>query len=128
MVLLLVTLCALAAPAGAGQPSSGVLEVRETFDPSRGIPIEGAQSYVRVTRAGRVVLHEQNTARRFRRRLRPGRYRVLAYWRVCNGTCNVLSPPSGRCRAPVRIRADDRTLVRVRRNAEGCTATAAQPR
>jgi hypothetical protein len=114
----------LALPAGA-EAAPGTLDLRQSLDRSRGLYVEGAVSYVRVrSTRGRLVVARRVHKPRFRmkRRLAPGRYRVISYQRPCDGNCGRLDPPSDRCARPVRILSRGLTEVGVRvRPGRRCT-------
>jgi D-alanyl-D-alanine dipeptidase len=111
-----VVVAVLALPAGA-EAAPGTLDLRQSLDHSRGLYVEGAVSYVRVrSTRGRVVVARRVRKPRFRmkRRLAPGRYRVISYQRPCDGNCGQLDPPTDRCARPVRILSGGLTEVGVR--------------
>jgi zinc D-Ala-D-Ala dipeptidase len=119
-----VAVALLALPASA-QAAPGTLDLRQSLDSSRGVFVEGAVSYVRVrTTRGRMVISRRVQKPRFRmkRRLLPGRYRVISYQRPCHGNCGALDPPTGRCARPVHIFSRGLTEVAVRvRPGRRCT-------
>jgi zinc D-Ala-D-Ala dipeptidase len=119
-----VVVAVLALPAGA-EAAPGTLDLRQSLDRSRGLYVEGAVSYVRVlSTRGRVVVARRVRRPRFRmkRKLLPGRYRVISYQRPCDGNCQRLDPPTDRCARAVRILSAGLTEVGVRvRPGRGCT-------
>ncbi len=121
-----VAIAGLALPAGA-DAAPGTLDLRQAFDTSRGTYIEGSVSFVRVRRTdGELVVGRRVRKPRFgmRRRLPPGRYRVISFQRPCAGNCDLLDPPADRCARPVRVLSDGLTQVRVTvRPGRGCTMT-----
>jgi hypothetical protein len=88
------------------------------------IPIEGAITFVRVKRpSGRVVLTRRLPASdRLTLPLRPGRYRLVSWQRLCDGNCGTLDPPSHRCARSLTIRPAERLRATIRVNyaAAGC--------
>jgi hypothetical protein len=87
------------------------------------IPIEGAITFVRVKRpSGRVVLTRRLPASdRLTLPLRPGRYRLVSWQRLCDGNCGTLDPPSHRCARSLTIRPAERLRATIRVNyAVGC--------
>jgi hypothetical protein len=108
-------LVALAFPATV-VAAPGTLDYRERLDASRGVYTEGSISFVRVRDARGAVVVRRRTARprfRMRRKLPPGRYRVVSYQRPCAGNCTLLDPPVDRCARRVRVLSGGRTEVRV---------------
>ena len=83
-----------------------------------GIPIEGAITFVRVKRpSGRVVLTRRLPASdRLTLPLRPGRYRLVSWQRLCDGNCGTLDPPSHRCARSLTIRPAERLRATIRVN------------
>ena len=87
------------------------------------IPIEGAITFIRVKRpSGRVVLTRRLPASdRLTLPLRPGRYRLVSWQRLCDGNCGTLDPPSDRCARSLTITAGERLTATIRVNyAVGC--------
>jgi D-alanyl-D-alanine dipeptidase len=119
-------LAALAFPATVAA-APGTLDYRERLDASRGVYVEGSISFVRVRDADGAVVVRRRTARarfRMRRKLPPGRYRVVSYQRPCDGNCMLLDPPVDRCARRVRVLSGGRTEVRVTvRPGRPCTMT-----
>ena len=75
-----VVVAVLALPASA-EAAPGTLDLRQSLDRSHGLYVEGSVSYVRVRASGgRVVVARRVRKPRFRmkRRLVPGRYRVIS--------------------------------------------------
>jgi len=136
MPVLIVTAAALAAgsftaqaslrpaahPAGSARPA-GHLAIRKVRV-GDAIPIEGAITFIRVKRpSGRVVLTRRLPASdRLTLPLRPGRYRLVSWQRLCDGNCGTLDPPSHRCARSLTIRAGERLRATIRVNyaAAGC--------
>lgn len=117
----------LALPASAAA-APGTLDYRQSLDSSRGLFVEGSVSYVRVRDAdGDLVVRRRVRHRpsfRLVRKLRPGRYRVISYERPCDGNCNLLDPPTGRCSKRIRVLSGGLTDVRVTvRPGRACTMT-----
>ena len=97
---------ALVALPGAAHAEPGTLDLRQSFDHSRGLYVEGSFSYVRVRGVrGKLAVARRSSRPRFRmlRRLAPGRYTVINYQRPCDGNCGTLDPPTDRCARRVRI-------------------------
>ena len=87
------------------------------------IPIEGAITFIRVKRpSGRVVLTRRLPASdRLTLPLRPGRYRLVSWQRLCDANCGTLDPPSDRCARSLTITAGERLRATIRVNyAVGC--------
>jgi hypothetical protein len=87
------------------------------------IPIEGAITFIRIKRpSGRVVLTRRlPTSDRLTLPLRPGRYRLVSWQRLCDGNCGTLDPPSDRCARSLSIHAGERLKATIRVNyAVGC--------
>jgi D-alanyl-D-alanine dipeptidase len=106
----------LALPTGA-EASPGTLFLRQSIDRSHGTYIEGAISYVRVRgMRGQLIVARRVGRARFhmKRRLVPGRYRVISYQRPCDGNCGLLDAPTDRCTRPVRILSGGLTTVSIR--------------
>jgi len=107
--------CASAAPAEPGpRPAihGAELLVRETRA-AQPLYIEGSFGYLRIVRLdGGVVVRKGrakvadpgDTRTLFRRFLPPGRYRVSAYQRPCDGNCGYLDGPTERCDATIELR------------------------
>ena len=116
---------ALVALPGAAHAAPGTLDLRQSFDHSRGLYVEGSFSYVRVRGVrGKLVVGKRSSRPRFRmrRRLAPGRYTVIDYQRPCDGNCGTLDPPTDRCARRVRILSGGLTEVAVRvRPGRRCT-------
>ena len=106
--------CASAAPAEPG-PRPAVhgaeLLVRE-MRAAQPLYIEGSFGYLRVVRLDGGAVVRQGRAKTaepghrrtlFRRFLPPGRYRVSAYQRPCDGNCGYLDGPTERCEATVDL-------------------------
>jgi hypothetical protein len=119
-----VAVALLALPAAA-EAAPGTLDLRESLDRSRGTYVEGSVAYVRVRGSdGALVVARRVRKPRFRmrRRLPPGRYRVISYQRPCDGNCGLLDPPTDRCARRVRILSGGLTEVAVRvRPGRACT-------
>ena len=86
-------------------------------------PIEGAITFIRVKRpSGRVVLTRRlPPSERLTLPLRPGRYRLVSWQRLCDANCGTLDPPSDRCARSLTIRTGERLRATIRVNyAVGC--------
>jgi D-alanyl-D-alanine dipeptidase len=121
-----VGLAAFALPAAAGA-APGTLDFRQSFA-GRMPYIEGSVSFVRVRDASgdTVVRRRVQHKPRFRmkRKLRPGRYRVVSYQRPCDGNCGLLDPPADRCARRMRVMSGGLTAVAVTvRPYRGCRMT-----
>ena len=111
-----------------GAKSAGLLSVRETFDDSKGTPVEGYVSYLVVRRAGSgdVVIKESKAGLvRSTSVLTRGAYRLRTYIRTCSGNCNFLDPPTNSCSAQFRIKgspggATEIVKAKIRRDGNGC--------
>jgi hypothetical protein len=102
--------------AGAAGSRTGELRIRERTDLGRGLYVEGSIQFVSVRRASDlrlVATRRFGGDRALRVRLRPGRYRVASWTRVCGGNCGFLEPPTYRCSAAVRIRRGAVTRITV---------------
>jgi D-alanyl-D-alanine dipeptidase len=112
-----VVVASLALPAAA-EAAPGTLEVRQAFPSGPPAYNEGTVSFVRVRAAsGELVVRRRVRHRprfRMRRKLLPGRYRVISYQRPCQGNCRQLDPPTDRCARRVRILSRGLTEVAVR--------------
>ena len=121
-----VALAAVALPAVA-EAAPGTLDYRQSLDSSRGVYIEGSVSFVRVRDSdGDAVVRRRVSKPRFRmrRKLLPGRYRVVSYQRPCDGNCSLLDPPVDRCARAVRVLSGGLTEVGVTvRPGRGCRMT-----
>lgn len=87
------------------------------------VPIEGAITFIRLKRpSGRVVLTRRLPASdRLALPLRPGRYRLVSWQRLCDANCGTLDPPSDRCARSLTIAAGERLRAIIRVNyAVGC--------
>jgi zinc D-Ala-D-Ala dipeptidase len=118
-----VALAGLALPAVA-YAAPGTLDYRQSFA-GTSLYVEGSLSYVRVRDArGAVVVRKRLQHKpRFgvRRKLRPGRYRVVSYQRPCDGNCGFLDPPTDRCSRRMRILPGGLTRVKTTvRPGRGC--------
>jgi len=82
------------------------------------IPIEGAITFIRVKRpSGRGVLTRRLPASdRLTLPLRPGRYRLVSWQRLCDGNCGTLDPPSDRCARSLAIAPGERLRATIRVN------------
>ena len=119
------------AQASTGQASTAQTSVRpaghlaiKKIRVGDAIPIEGAVTFVRVKRpSGRVVLTRRlPVSDRLTLPLRPGRYRLVSWQRLCDGNCGTLDPPSHRCARPLTMMAGERLRATIRVNyaAAGC--------
>jgi D-alanyl-D-alanine dipeptidase len=106
----------LALPAGA-DAAPGTLDFRQAFPKGPPRYDEGTVSFVRVRGAnGAVAVRRRVQHRprfRMRRKLAPGRYRVISYQRPCDGNCELLDPPTDRCARRIRILSGGLTEVAV---------------
>jgi hypothetical protein len=112
----------LSAAGPASSRPAGHLAVRK-IRVGDAIPIEGAITFVRVKRpSGRVVLTRRLPASdRLTLPLRPGRYRLVSWQRLCDGNCGTLDPPSDRCARSLAITPGERLRATIRVNyAVGC--------
>jgi D-alanyl-D-alanine dipeptidase len=125
----LVTAVALAAMAlsASAAAAPGTLDYHQSLDSSRGVYTEGSVSFVRVRDSnGDMVVRRRVLKPRFRmrRKLRPGRYRVISYQRPCDGNCSFLDPPVDHCTRAVRVLSGGLTEVGVTvRPGRRCTMT-----
>ncbi len=123
----LAVVAALVALPATADAAPGTLDLRQSFNSSRGLYTEGAVSYVRVRGIrGKLILAKRVNRTRFRmrRRLASGRYRVISYQRPCDGNCGFLDPPTDRCARQMRILSGGLTEVSVRvRPGRGCRMT-----
>jgi D-alanyl-D-alanine dipeptidase len=121
----IAVVAALVALPATADAKPGTLDLRQTFDSSHGVYVEGALSYVRVRGIrGKLVIAKRMSRPTFRmrRRLAPGRYRVINYQRPCDGNCGFLDPPADRCTRRMRVLSGGLTEVTVRvRPARRCT-------
>ena len=121
----IAVVAALVAFPAAADASRGTLDLRQSFDHSRGVYVEGSVSYLRVRgiRGNLVVAKRSRRPRiRMQRRLAPGRYTVINYQRACDGNCGTLDPPTDRCARRVRILSGGLTEVALRvRPGRRCT-------
>jgi hypothetical protein len=98
--------------AGSAATTTATLKVTHHVDASGPLYIEGAIYYLRAARNGRAVtrtLRQPATTLR----LAAGRYRLTSWARPCDGNCGYLDPPTDRCSAAVRVRANRTTRIRV---------------
>jgi zinc D-Ala-D-Ala dipeptidase len=121
----IAVVAALVALPASADAAPGTLDLRQSLDRSRGLYVEGSISYVRVRGIrGRLVVAKRSGRPRFqmRRRLSPGRYRVISYQRPCDGNCGTLDPPTDRCAREIQILSGGLTEVAVRvRPGRRCT-------
>jgi hypothetical protein len=94
-------------------PLPGALAVGLRVDEKGGVPIEGAQHYFRVRDARGKVVVRLRAATHFTRLLRPGRYTLATFHRLCDGNCDNLDRPEGYAKKRFRIRSSRRTRLRV---------------
>ena len=112
----IAVVAALLAVPATGNAAPGTLDLRQTFDGSRGVYVEGTLSYVRVRGIRGKLVVAKRTSRpifRMQRRLGPGRYTVISYQRPCAGNCGMLDPPTDRCARRVRVLSGGLTEVAV---------------
>jgi zinc D-Ala-D-Ala dipeptidase len=118
---------ALVALPPSANAARGTLDLRQSFDRSHGLYVEGAVSYVRVRGIrGKLIIAKRVNRPRFRmkRRIGSGRYRVISFQRPCDGNCGFLDPPTDRCVRRMRVLSGGLTEVAVRvRPGRGCRMT-----
>lgn len=129
--LLLLGGCGGAAPSDAGDPAGataapangGVLTVDQT-----GAAKPRTLWYVRIeTLKAEPVFETAFPGRKISltRRLKPGQYRVISWWRTCEGVCPTagekgLGPLENVCGAPVTIVSGRKAKATVSITADGC--------
>ena len=125
-------------PGAATEPEATSVQVRQLYDISKGVYVEGAYSYVRVDDLDGDTLVEKKlddpTQRDDRTfvsatalSLDPGTYRLVSYQRPCDGTCAYLDPPTDRCSREIVVQPGDNAPVTIRvRPGEGCTIETAR--
>jgi hypothetical protein len=119
----IVVISALTPASGAEGPRSGLLSVRESFDQSEDIPIEGYVSYLVIRKAGsgKVVIKESKPGFFRSTSVLPlGNFRLRSFVRDCEGNCGYLSPPSSSCSAAFTMRAGESLKAKIRRDASQC--------
>jgi hypothetical protein len=138
LVVALLSLAVAACGETAGPsatPDEGALSlrVRQLYDISEGVYVEGAYSYVRVEDAsGNTIvekrlgdgrqLDDDTLVSATTLRLDPGTYRLVAYQRPCEGNCSMLDPPTDRCAREITVGPDGPPAVTIdARPAEPCT-------
>lgn len=118
----------------ANQKAGGAVDVRiEQVLVSNGLfYTEGSYSYVRVAQpdGGQVVKKRLARARECSKsecvseavlRLAPGEYRFVSFQRPCDGSCELLDPPTDRCDALITVKAAEALDVVITvRPGEGC--------
>lgn len=103
-------------PGAATEPEATGVRVRQLYDISKGVYVEGAYSYVRVDDLDGDALVEKklddSTQRDDRTfvsatalSLEPGTYRLISYQRPCSGNCSYLDPPTDRCAREIVVEA-----------------------
>jgi hypothetical protein len=109
-----IALALLAAFLASPSASLHVTQVTSRGSP---IPIEGAYSYVRVSRPdGSQVVRRRLTRGRplaTTMPLAPGRYRLQSWQRTCDGNCGYLDAPSDRCARWFRVERGRRLNARI---------------
>jgi hypothetical protein len=98
-----IAVAALAALLAFASPSERPtrLSVSEKFVGS-GTYAEGSRWHLRVDHRGLSLVDDYRT-RTWSRVVEPGRYLVVSYQRPCDGNCDLLDPPTDRCRATVSV-------------------------
>jgi hypothetical protein len=87
------------------------------------LPTEGSVSFIRVKRpSGAVVLTRRlPDSQRLTLPLRPGRYRLVSWQRLCDANCGTLDPPTDRCVRAFTVGPGERLHATIRINfATGC--------
>jgi hypothetical protein len=106
-----------------GVQQSGQISVRESFDETKGIPIEGYVSYLVIRRAGsgKVVIKDSKPGFFRSTSVLPlGNFRLRSFIRECEGNCGYLSPPSSSCSATFTMHAGESLKAKIRRDAGQC--------
>ena len=97
----------MSACGGGYAPGEGAVAVRikQEYDESHGLYIEGSYSYVRVERFDGSELLEERLGGDGEADLRldPGAYRFVSYQRACEGNCGSLDPPSDECERVIGV-------------------------
>ncbi len=120
VALVAIAAVSVTAAAGNGTSKPGRLAAAYSFDTTRGMPTEGSVSYIVVRRKpGGTILRAELRGlletRAVATPLRPGRYRISAYQRLCRANCvgAQSSPPSHGCGRDVRIRSGSTLSARI---------------
>jgi D-alanyl-D-alanine dipeptidase len=121
----MASIAALTAPGALAKPARGELDFTRVLDLSRSSYVEGSVGFLRVFAGrGKLVFEESAALRsrwRVRRRLAPGRYRLISFELPCSGNCALLDLPTDRCSRRIRVIAHGRTGVRATvRPGRGC--------
>ena len=145
--LVVVALASLAVAACGGTETGGPAEtqqeaasvrVRQLYDISRGVYVEGAYSYVRVDDLDGDTVVERKLDDPTRRddrtfvstttlTLDPGTYRLVSYQRPCEGNCGYLDPPTDRCAREIVVEAGTPLAVTISlQPGEGCSIETAR--
>ena len=123
---------------GETEPEAASVRVRQLYDISGGVYVEGAYSYVRVDDLDGDTLVERKlddpTQRDDRTfvstttlSLGPGTYSLISYQRPCDGNCGYLDPPTDRCSREIVVQPGDTAPVTIRvRPGQGCTIETAR--
>jgi D-alanyl-D-alanine dipeptidase len=129
-VALVMMAVAAGGAADAHAARRGTLDVKQRFDYSGGVYVEGSVSYLRVRKWRRVLVERSRAGPvRVEKRLRPGLYRVASYQRPCAGNCTFLDMPTDRCSRRVRVFAGETTAARiVTRPGRGCRVRVREPK
>ena len=110
-------MAAFALNANSAPSRSGALTVAFSFDTTRGIPVEGAISYMSIERDGGRLLMAELNGRYDERSItipaRAGRYRVRTFQRFCNGNCGNLDEATLACSRSVQVKRGERVRARV---------------
>ena len=112
-------------PTAAAGPDAVQLRITQVVA-GRAVPIEGAISYLRIEHAsGATVVDGQLPASKMvALKLRPGKYRLESWQRVCAGNCGHLDPPSDRCARDFPMRHSESLDATIRVNfTSGCVIT-----
>ena len=125
-------------PGEPTEPGAASVRVRQLYDISGGVYVEGAYSYVRVDELdGDTVVEKklddptQRDDRTFvstaALSLDPGTYRLVSYQRPCEGNCGYLDPPTDRCAREIVVEAGTPLAVTINlRPGAGCTIETAR--
>lgn len=125
-------------PGGTTEPEAISVRVRQLYDVSGGVYVEGTYSYVRIDELdGDTVVEKklddptQRDDRTFvsttTLSLDPGTYRLVSYQRPCDGNCGYLDPPTDRCAREIVVEAGTPLAVTISlQPGEGCTIETAR--
>jgi hypothetical protein len=120
-------------PGATTGPDAAGVRIRQIYDISKGMYVEGAYSYVRVEDlSGKQLverrlgdqrqLDEVTLVSTTTLNLDPGTYRLFSYQRPCSGNCGYLDPPTDRCSQRITVEPGTPLAVTVSvAPAEGCT-------